>query len=136
MSSSVERNQAKQVVGRIGEDLACRFLERKGFCVVDRNYRKFIGEIDIIAQKDEMLYFIEVKTVSRENYGSREGVLGHRAEDNLHPQKLKRLSRAINSYLQEKRAGMDCEWQCDAVIVNLFMEEKKAKIKYLENIFA
>lgn len=136
MSSSDERNQAKQMVGRVGEDLACRFLERKGFSIVDRNYRKFTGEIDIIAKKDKTLYFIEVKTVSRENFELGESMLGHRTEDNIHPQKLKRLSRAINSYLQEKWAGVDCDWQCDAVVVNLFTKEKKAKIKYLENIFA
>ncbi|TSC54756.1 MAG: hypothetical protein LiPW30_222 [Parcubacteria group bacterium LiPW_30] len=138
MDSKVLKNKERQQVGRLGEDIACRFLEEKGFSVIDRNYRKFIGEIDIIAKKDKILYFVEVKTVSRENF--KEGESGptsqYRAEDNIHPQKLKRLSRAINSYLSEKVGNVDYVWQCDAIIVNLFTANKIAKVKYLENIFA
>ena len=138
MDAKVLKNKARQQVGRLGEDIACRFLEEKGFNVIDRNYRKFIGEIDIIAKKDNILYFVEVKTVSRENSkGEESGTASqYRAEDNIHPQKLKRLSRAINAYLSEKVGDVDCVWRCDAVIVNLSISNKKAQVKYLENIFA
>jgi putative endonuclease len=136
MKADIEKNVDKQTVGRVGEDIACNFLERRGFDIVGRNYRKFIGEIDIIAKKDKVLHFVEVKTVSRVSIGHVQDNSGYRAEDNIHPQKLKRLSRAINSYLSEKTGDVDCDWQCDAVIVNLFVDIKKAKVKYLENIFA
>lgn len=138
MDLKVLKNKEKQQVGVLGENIACRFLETKGFSVIDRNYRKFIGEIDIIAKKDKILYFVEVKTVSRENFNKErsESDVQYRAEDNIHPQKLKRLSRAINSYLLEKTGNVDCVWQCDAVIVNLCISNKKAQVKYLENIFA
>ncbi len=138
MDAKVLKNKDRQQVGRLGEDIACRFLEGKGFSVIDRNYRKFIGEIDIIAKKDKILYFVEVKTVSRENSkGEESGTASqYRAEDNIHPQKLKRLSRAINAYLSERVGDIDCVWQCDAIIVNLSISNKKAQVKYLENIFA
>ena len=56
-------------IGRLGEDIACRFLKEKGFKVVERNYWKKWGEIDIVAEKEGVLRFIEVKTVTRENNG-------------------------------------------------------------------
>ena len=53
-------------VGRGGENIACQFLERHGYKVVERNYRRKWGEIDIIATKDGTVRFVEVKAVSRE----------------------------------------------------------------------
>ena len=59
----VDDTQRKEV-GRIGEGIATQFLERKGFRVVARNYRKPWGEIDIIAEKGGIVRFVEVKAVS------------------------------------------------------------------------
>lgn len=54
----------KQKIGRLGEDIAQKYLENKGFSVIGQNYLKKCGEIDIIAQKRGIIHFIEVKTVS------------------------------------------------------------------------
>ncbi|MFA5997216.1 MAG: YraN family protein [Candidatus Paceibacterota bacterium] len=54
----------KQNVGRLGEDIAIKHLENKGFTIICLNYRKKCGEIDIIAKKREITHFIEVKSVS------------------------------------------------------------------------
>jgi putative endonuclease len=51
-----------KLVGQWGENQACQFLIRQGFIILDRNYYSTQGEIDIIAKKDQDLYFIEVKT--------------------------------------------------------------------------
>ena len=59
---------------------------------------------------------------------------GYRPEDNLHPWKLKRLKKAILSYLEEKRMSEEDDWQFDAVTVRLNEEGKTAKVEYLENI--
>ena len=58
----------KQKIGRLGEDIAIKYLQNKGFLVIGQNYLKKCGEIDIIAKKDRVLHFIEVKTVSHENF--------------------------------------------------------------------
>ncbi len=51
-----------QKMGAWGEDQACKFLVRKGFVILDRNYHSTQGEIDIVARLAEDYYFIEVKT--------------------------------------------------------------------------
>lgn len=50
-------------IGDLGENIAVVFLEKRGFQIIDRNYRNKIGEIDIIAQKDDFYYVVEVKTL-------------------------------------------------------------------------
>ena len=71
----------KRKIGDIGEEVVCKYLETKGFRVLERNYLRKWGEIDIVAEKGQLLSFIEVKSVSREN-GSR-GT--YRPEENMHP---------------------------------------------------
>ena len=63
----------KQKIGNLGEDIGCKFLVKRGFSIKDRNYRKKWGEIDIVVEKDAVLHFIEVKTVSRlrQDFGGR-----------------------------------------------------------------
>lgn len=123
-------------LGELGEKVAANFLERKGYKVIDRNYRKKWGEIDIVAMKGEKLYFIEVKSVSRKSYGGKfEQAIGdYRPEDNMHPWKLKRLSRAIQTYLLSKFSKKEPYWQLDLVCVFLDMEKRVAKVRYIENI--
>lgn len=59
-----EKHTRRQQIGILGEKIACNFLERKGFMVIERNYLRKWGEIDVIAQKSNILHFIEVKSVS------------------------------------------------------------------------
>jgi Holliday junction resolvase-like predicted endonuclease len=54
----------KRKTGDLGEDIASMFLMKQGFIVVERNYLRKWGEIDIVAKKDRTLHFVEVKTVS------------------------------------------------------------------------
>ncbi len=57
-------------LGKIGEDLAVQYIKKKGYKVIERNYRTPYGEIDIIAYDNDVLVFIEVKTRSQNRYGS------------------------------------------------------------------
>jgi len=116
----------KQKVGQMGEDIACEFLMKRGYEILDRNYRKKWGEIDIIAKWDNIIHFIEVKSVSHET--------GHMPEENIHPWKRKRLGRAIQTYLLERKIGEDIEWQTDSLAVFLDFKTRKAKFRFLENI--
>ena len=121
----------KQKVGRIGEDTACKFLVKHGFSVIEQNYLKKWGEIDIIAEKSNILHFVEVKTVSCENFHNE--INEKRPEENIHPRKVKRLSRVIQTYLLEK-GNDEGEWQFDIVAVFLDLKNKKAKIRFTENV--
>ncbi|MBU0723106.1 YraN family protein [Patescibacteria group bacterium] len=128
----------KKHIGDLGEEIACRFLERKGFAIKDRNYRKKYGEIDIIAVKDKELHFVEVKSVSRQKNIFQKDQNEYAPEDNVHPWKLKRLSRTIESYLLDSKKCPQNEeepdWQFDIIVVLLYKDEKHAEIKFLQNI--
>ena len=120
----------KQVVGDIGEDIVCRYLSRKGYRIIERNYRKKWGEIDIIAQKNEVRHFVEVKTVS--DIGIYDDVDSYRPEENVHPRKLKRLARAVATYLANSRE--DIGWQFDIAAVFLDRVNKRARVRYLKDV--
>ena len=128
-----------QKIGELGEEIACNYLINLGFSVLERNYTKKWGEIDIIAQKDNILYFIEVKSKSVSDlnfvFSQKEGDSGFngRPEDNMHPWKLKRLSRTIQTYLISQRIG-NMPWQFDLLVVYLDLENRKARVKRIENI--
>ncbi len=120
----------KRKIGDIGEEVVCKYLERKGFRVLERNYLRKWGEIDIVAEKGPLLSFIEVKSVTREN-GSR---ATYRPEENVHPAKLKRLHRAIQTYLLDRRVPEDRPWQVDVACVYLDFSTRKARVEVLENV--
>ena len=131
-----------QKIGEIGENIAVKFLVKHGFSILGRNYTKKWGEIDIIAEKDTRLYFIEVKSVSREtlntfipkSFNSSDERYQYRPEDNMHPWKLKRLSRTIQTYLLSKRIPDEKEWQVDLFVVYLSQKERKARVKVVSDI--
>ena len=144
----------KRKIGDKGESLACEFLVKQGFEIVEKNYLKKWGEIDIISRKGAKLYFIEVKTVSHLPYLPRQasswaGVSGvtknndqYRPEDNIHPWKLKRLSRVIQTYLLGYRpaytkgygAAREVDWQFDVITVYLDPNSDKFEIERLEDV--
>ena len=122
----------KRKLGDWGENIACNFLKRRGFEIIDRNYLRKWGEIDIVAKKSSIIHFIEVKSaclparqVSCENSD-------YRPEDNMHPWKLKRLSRAMQTYLLDK--NLDCDWQLDLITVKIDRENRKDRVEIIENI--
>ena len=122
-------------IGEIGEKIACNSLEKKGFKVLDRNYRKKWGEIDIVVEKDSKIHFVEVKTVSRQSVDGKfsEDRNYYKPEDNMHPWKVRRLQRAIQTYILEKYRS-DPLWQFDLACVYLDPVRKIAKIRYIEDI--
>ena len=124
-----------QKTGEIGENIAVKFLVKQSFSILERNYTKKWGEIDIIAKKDKKLYFVEVKSVSRPDLENvtRETLDQYHPEDNMHPWKLKRLSRTIQTYLLSKNLD-DIEWQGDLLVVFLDLKGKKARIKVVSDI--
>lgn len=122
-------------IGRIGEKLAGNYLINKGFKVIEYNYLKKWGEIDIVARETDKIHFVEVKTVSYETKSDLENAVTRgtwRPEENVHEFKLKKLSRAIESWLAENNCDLD--WQIDVIAVRVVPREKYATVKYIPNV--
>ena len=127
----MDNRTEKRKLGDIGENIACDFLKKRGFEIVERNYLRKWGEIDIIANRGDLLHFVEVKSVSTSTvtHGTPDN---YRPEDNMHPWKLKRLSRVIQTYLLDKKT--DCDWQLDLITVKMDQEKRLARVELIENI--
>ena len=139
----------KRKTGNLGEDLACRFLMKRGFDIIERNYYKKCGEIDIIAKNKGKLHFVEVKSVSMAGQACEtipdvsdetDSKDRFRPEDNVHPWKLQRLARTIQVYLAEKtvsglpaQAG-ETDWQFDVITVYIDKKRLISRVSMLENV--
>lgn len=145
----------KQQIGQLGESLACKYLIKQGFSILDRNYTKKIGEIDIVCQKNSVIHFVEVKTivkrnnqvsrvtnaekpnnldnVSRETYNKEEI---YNPFENITRYKLRKFSRTVEWYLVEKHVSRETSWVIDAVAVILDYETRRAKVEVLWNVIA
>lgn len=88
------RFKNRKELGNHGERIAELFLMKHGFRILTRNYRLFFGEIDIIAQKEGVIHFVEVKTVSQETVER-----GIRPEDHVTHEKISRIMKVAEFYL-------------------------------------
>lgn len=121
-------------IGALGEKIAENFLKSKGLTIITRNYRKPYGEIDIVARENGLMRFVEVKTVSCEtSAGSGKSVSREmlRPEENVHPQKLKKLGRVVQAYVISHETD---EWVFDLICVYLDAKSHTAKVKWLKDI--
>ncbi len=122
----------KQIVGKKGEEAACAHLIGLGYRIIDRNYWRKWGEIDIVAGRGSELRFVEVKTVTRNHLANL--AEDYEPEDNLHPWKRARLRRVIATYLTDKNVSDDLDWQVDALTVYLNPQGVVLKIEHLEDL--
>lgn len=119
--------------GKIGEEVACKFLMKRGYKIIKRNYLKKWGEIDIIAEKDRVIHFFEVKSVVGEKAKDESGD-GWNQSENIHSKKKLRLKKAIGTYLAENRIEESVEYIVDAALVWLNMEKKVGKVEIIPDI--
>lgn len=124
----------KRKVGDFGELIALKYLLKRGFSALCRNYLRPWGEIDLILKKGNGYHFVEVKTaVVHETLTSDVNHETLRPEDNIHFKKMARMEKAIQTYCLENNID-DEHVYMDALIVSLSPDFKKAKVKYIENI--
>lgn len=109
--------------GQTGEDLAVCYLENQGYTIVERNYRKRIGEIDIIARDGECLVFIEVKTRSNRRFGSPFDAVDFR--------KQQQISRVALAFMTQHRFG-EVPVRFDVIGVHL---EESPRVELIKNAF-
>jgi putative endonuclease len=109
-------------LGRIGEAEAESYLMGRGFKLVENNYFARVGEIDIIATKDNIWHFIEVKSRCNEGFGE--------AVDNITKSKINKIIKSARRYMFEKDLT-DVDWQLDAVLI----DPEKNTVELIENIY-
>ena len=109
--------------GKMGEELAVDYLIKSGYRIVHRNYRYIKAEIDIIAQKQDMLVIVEVKARSSGHWQNIAEIITEK--------KIQRLVRAANHYVVSR--DLDIEVRFD--IITVLEEEGGFKIDHIENAF-
>lgn len=138
-------------LGTLGEKIALGFLQKKKYRVLDRNYLpKFLsgpqrGEIDIIAKpcrnifdillgkKDDIIHFIEVKTLTEARGGRTSAISPEEKVDFL---KQRKIIKIAESWLMEKKIPFTIKWQIDVIAIQIDLNLKKAKIRHLKNVVA
>lgn len=110
---------------KIGESLAGKFLIAKGFKIIETNYISPLGEIDIIAQDNSVLYFLEVKTKHSNNYNI--------SFDAMDYKKQQRLSRIATYYMMVNREYTEYRFGVVGVMYNSV--NRKYKVKFINNSF-
>ena len=116
----------RQIIGKQGEDKAKNYLKRRGYQILECNYRTKAGEIDLIAKEKDCLVFVEVKTRTTEEYGTPAEAVSF--------YKQQHMVKSAQHYLV--RHGGECECRFDVIEVRIQTRGflKIAKINHLKNV--
>ena len=125
-----------QETGRLGEDIAVKYLKKKKYKILDKNFEIRIGgikagEMDIVAKKYDTICFIEVKTLKKASRNQASG--GFFAEDKVDFKKKKNLIKTAEVWLSKHKVPFDSKWQIDVIAVNINSQTRKAKISHFQN---
>lgn len=136
MRGFINMKTERQNLGQAGEEAASRFLRKKGYKILGRNWRCRFGEIDIIAlkqkgiilKKAEALIFVEVKTIDKS-----QAQFESQAEQNVNFFKQKHLIISAQSYIKSNNINLNLPWQIDVVAVEYDKDSNQHKIRHWEN---
>ena len=113
----------RKKLGKFGENLACKYLKNNGFEIIERNYQCRYGEIDIIAEKENTIYFFEVKSRRIYSFGE--------PEESITSDKVNKIVLSAKYYLNNKKLyNLSCQF--DAIAINIY--SNNIQIKHLEDI--
>ena len=110
--------------GRLAEDFAARYLEQKGYRILERRFRSRQGEIDLIAKDGNTLVFVEVKYRRSLKWG--------RPADAVDAGKRRRLTMTVSYYLRQSRQIDAC---CRFDVIELWREEGSLRVHHYQNAF-
>lgn len=111
-------------IGALGEKIAAEYLTRLGYVIRERNFRSREGEIDIIAEKDDFLVFIEVRTRRSLSFGT--------PEESVTAQKKERLIALTQAYMED-REDLPSSWRIDVVALELGPKGQISRLELIEN---
>lgn len=129
------KSKNTKVVGNFGETIAVKYLRNNGFEIIERNYTRKWGELDIIARKDDIVHFVEVKSVSYETKDDLTHSVTHetwRPEELVHRFKVHQIEKALQTWISE--TGYEGDWQIGVIAVRFVPRETFATIRYIDNI--
>jgi len=119
------RRKLSYILGKSGEDIAIKYLKKKRYKIVEKGFRLFRGEIDIIAYDGRTLVFVEVKTRKSTNFGLPEEYVTY--------SKQKQIRKIANGYLFKNNLQyVECRFDVVSVIVE---EKNKHEIHHIKNAF-
>ncbi len=110
-------------LGKSGENLACTFLQQNGFSILFRNWRHSYYEIDIIAEKDGTLHFVEIKTRKSKKFGE--------PEDDVTKKKLMRLMEAAEAFQEQYPEWKRIQYDVLAIYIK---SEKEIEYFFIEDL--
>jgi len=110
-------------LGELGEQMAAQFLRKKGYEILERNYRYQKAEIDIVAKHEDQIVVVEVKTRNSDYFGN--------PQDFVTPSKIKLLTKAANEYIISNDIDLEIRFDIIAILKN----QKEKRIQHLENAF-
>ncbi len=116
---------ANKLTGNYGEELACEYLKKLGFKILERNYRIRGGEIDIVCKDGDTLVFVEVKTRYSHDFGP--------PVESMTPWKIKALLKTAQFYVLKIKWGWK-EYRLDFISVDFAEDPQKPKIELIKNI--
>ena len=111
-------------IGALGEKIAAEYLTGLGYVIRERNFRSREGEIDIIAEKDDFLVFIEVRTRRSLSFGT--------PEESVTAQKKERLIALTQVYMED-REDLPSSWRIDVVALELGPKGQISRLELIEN---
>ncbi|MBU6323642.1 YraN family protein [Patescibacteria group bacterium] len=127
-------SKSKKEIGALGEEVACEYLKRHGFRIVDRNVARKTGELDIVASEGETLHIVEVKSLVCPGFPS--PITGdadaYDPSANLHEYKIRKVARTAEWYVAN--IDWEGEWQVDGCLVWLRERDGMARVRYLPQI--
>lgn len=116
--------------GRVGEKIACRYLRRHLFSIIERNYNSRYGEIDIIAKRGELIIFVEVK-------GRRDKSFGEPFEA-VSPRKQAQIKRMAKMWLAEHQMDpglKDSVFRFDVISILLNEDNESVELLHIKDAF-
>ncbi len=114
----------RKALGERGEALARRYLEERGYRILECNFRCPYGEVDIIAQEGDCLVFVEVKTRRSRSFG--------RPEESITPAKVQRMMDVAQAYLQAHE-GLPDAWRIDVVAIQMGPSGSPPNVRLIRN---
>ncbi len=114
----------RQETGKLGEKLAQKFLKKKGYRILETDFRCRMGEIDIVAQQKDYLVFVEVRTKSSLDFGT--------PEESITQSKKGKLIASALSYINTHQ-NLPPLWRIDVVAIEVDQKGKTKRIELIEN---